>query len=230
MIAYRCVYLVNYMDSNTYLDISGIQHFCFCKKQWALIHIERQWLENKYTTEGHIIHEHCHDETFTEKRKDLIISRGMPIHSENLHVKGVCDVVEFHEDTAGVPIFGRDGLWKLIPIEYKRGAPKLHNADKLQLCCQAICLEEMMCCEITFGYIYYNSINKREKIIFDSSLRSELFETISEMKEYFDRGYTPKISKFKGCDSCSLYDICLPKIHDQSVSKYIMRMLTEVDK
>ena len=122
-----------------FLAISGLQHFAFCRRQWALIHIEQQWQENLRTVEGHILHENAHDAFFTEKRGTVLISRGMAVQSRTLGVNGVCDVVELHASPDGVPIFGRGGKWLPIPVEYKRGSPKETDADRLQLCCQAMC-------------------------------------------------------------------------------------------
>ena len=138
-----------------YLQLSGIQHFAFCRRQWALAYIELQWDENVRTVEGKLLHEKAHDPTNAEKRGDLIISRGMPVYSRELGISGECDVVEFHRSQDGITLFGRDGLYEVIPIEYKRGKPKENDVDILQLMAQALCLEEMLCCQIPFGYLYY---------------------------------------------------------------------------
>ena len=128
-----------------YLQLSGIQHFAFCRRQWALAYIELQWDENVRTVEGKLLHEKAHDPTNAEKRGDLIISRGMPVYSRELGISGECDVVEFHRSQDGITLFGRDGLYEVIPIEYKRGKPKENDVDILQLMAQALCLEEMLC-------------------------------------------------------------------------------------
>ena len=142
------------------MQISGIQHFIFCRRQWALIYIEQQWNDNVRTIEGEIVHEKCHDEKLVEKRKDLLISRGMRIFSRKLKVSGQCDVVEFKQSEKGATLFGHKGLWQPCPIEYKRGKPKEDVSDILQLCAQAICLEEMLCCDISEGYLYYDEIHR----------------------------------------------------------------------
>jgi CRISPR-associated exonuclease Cas4 len=144
-----------------FLLLSGIQHFVFCKRQWALIHIEQQWQENLRTIEGEILHEKTHDETIKEKRKDLIISRGMNIFSRTMGITGTCDIVELHKNEQGVNVFGRDGTYKPIPVEYKRGKPKENESDVLQLCAQAMCLEEMLLCEIPEGFLFYGEIKRR---------------------------------------------------------------------
>ena len=123
-----------------FLMISGIQHFIFCRRQWALIHVEQLWNDNLRTIEGEIIHEKCHDESFVETRKDLLTCRGMRIFSKKLNVSGQTDVVEFRKSKNGVNLFGHEGLWQPCPIEYKRGKPKEDLSDILQLCTQVICL------------------------------------------------------------------------------------------
>lgn len=123
-----------------FLQLSGIQHFAFCRRQWALIHIEGQWAENLRTVEGDLLHKRAHDETQRERRNNTLILRDLPVFSSALGVSGKCDVVEFHLDSAGVPLRGEEGLWQPYPVEYKRGKPKEHQADELQLCCQAMCL------------------------------------------------------------------------------------------
>ena len=116
-----------------YLQLSGIQHFAFCRRQWALAYIELQWDENVRTVEGKLLHEKAHDPTNAEKRGDLIISRGMPVYSRELGISGECDVVEFHRSQDGITLFGRDGLYEVIPIEYKRGKPKENDVDILYI-------------------------------------------------------------------------------------------------
>lgn len=210
-------------SEDEYLMLSGIQHFCFCRRQWALIHIEQQWHENLLTTEGRIVHERVHDPSFNEKRGDLLIIRGMNIHSAELGVSGQCDIVEFHrDDLNGVPLHGRSGLWVPAPVEYKRGTIKTIDADRLQLCCQAMCLEEMLLCKIEKGYLYYNEIRKREAVVFSDEMRNSVSVMILEMHRYMKKGYSPKPHKTKACGSCSLKNDCLPGLEKHaSVSKYI---------
>ena len=201
--------------------ISGIQHFVFCRRQWALIHVEQQWTDNLKTIEGEIVHEKCHDEKLVEKRKDLLICRGMRVFSRKLNVSGQCDVVEFKQNSTGAVLFGRKGFWKPYPIEYKRGKPKEDLSDILQLCAQAICLEEMLCCDITEGYLFYDEIHRREKVEITDELRQKVFDMFEEMNDYFNRGYTPKAKYDKKCKNCSLKDLCLPKMSKiRSVDTY----------
>jgi CRISPR-associated exonuclease Cas4 len=212
-----------------FLLLSGIQHFVFCKRQWALIHIEQQWQENLRTIEGGILHEKTHDDTIKEKRGDIIISRGMAIFSRSLGLTGTCDVVELHKAKDGVKIFGRDGTYKPIPIEYKRGKPKEDDSDVLQLCAQAICLEEMLLCKIPEGFLFYGETKRRLKIIFDEELREGLKTIIKEMHELYDRRYTPKVKLSKSCKACSLIELCIPKLcKNLSVNDYIKKNIMEV--
>lgn len=213
-------------NEDDYLLLSGIQHFVFCRRQWALIHIEKMWAENLYTVEGNILHERAHNEKFTEKRGGLIITRNMAVASSKLGLSGACDVVEFQESDGGITIHGRKGKYKPVPIEYKKGKPKTHNADVLQLCAQAMCLEEMLVCTIDKGYLFYGEINHRYEVIFTVELRQKVYDIVDEMHMLFDRSYTPKVKTGKQCRSCSLSDICLPKLcNNKSVRKYIESML-----
>ncbi len=195
-----------------YLMLSGIQHFAFCRRQWAMIHIEQQWAENYRTTAGELMHKKAHDDASFEKRGDLLIIRGMRISSRNLGLSGQCDVVEFHQDENGVSLFGYDGKWKPIPVEYKRGMPKENNADELQLCAQAMCLEEMLQVYVQDGYLYYGENRRRSHVDFTDSLREEVRNAAKEMHELFQRGYTPNVKPTKKCKACSLENLCLPKL------------------
>lgn len=143
--------------------LSGLQHFAYCRRQWALIHIEQQWAKNERTVDGSIFHANAHDADKVEKRGELLITRGLHIQSARLGMSGICDVVEFHKSKDGISLFSYDGLWEPYPIEYKKGAPKEHDADELQLCGQAICLEEMLLCHISFGSLFYGENRKRRK-------------------------------------------------------------------
>jgi CRISPR-associated exonuclease Cas4 len=216
-------------EEEEYLQLSGIQHFAFCRRQWALIHIESQWDENVYTVSGDLMHAHAHNQSLTEKRGDIIVTRDIPIFSRTMKVRGKCDVVEFRLDDDGVSIFGRKGLWLPSPVEYKRGKPKSHDADRLQLCAQAICLEEMLLCpEIQKAYLFYGETKRREAVQLDFDLREVVRMTFSEMHNYYDRRYTPRVKKTKACTSCSLKDICLPKLPNEgAVSAYIKKAIAE---
>jgi CRISPR-associated exonuclease Cas4 len=206
-----------------YLLLSGIQHFAFCQRQWALIHIEQQWTENYLTASGRILHKKAHDDAKFEKRGGCLTVRALKIFSARLGISGECDVVEFHENPHGSPIKYYDGLFLPYPVEYKRGKPKIDDCDKLQLCAQAICLEEMLGCEINSGALFYGEPRRRETVIFTEEIRNKLVETTEIMHMLFERQYTPKAQKGKQCNNCSLKDECLPKIakkSEQAINKY----------
>lgn len=213
-----------------FLLLSGIQHFEFCRRQWALIHIEQQWQENLRTIEGEILHEKAHDDTLKEKRGDLIISRGMGVFSYSLGITGTCDIVELHKSPEGVNIFGRAGTYKPVPVEYKRGKPKENESDTLQLCAQAMCLEEMLLCEIPEAFLFYGETKRRLKIILDNELRERVKTITKEMHELYDKRYTPKVKPSKSCKACSLIEICMPRLcKNLSVANYIKGNMQEVE-
>lgn len=213
-----------------FLSLSGIQHFEFCRRQWALIHIEQQWEENLRTVEGNLFHKNAHDGYSTEKRGNIIISRGMPVFSRTLGINGVCDIVEFHQQENGIELFDRDGKFKVFPIEYKRGEPKDSDIDILQLVAQAMCLEEMLCCTIEEGSIFYGETHRRIKIKIDSHLKDKVKVRFKEMHEMYNRRHTPKVKTTKSCNACSLKNICLPKLcKNKSAREYILNNIKEED-
>lgn len=209
-----------------FLLISGIQHFSFCRRQWALIHMEQLWKENLRTVEGRIVHERCHDEGFTEKRKDLLTTRGMRVFSRTLGAVGQCDVVEFHRQADGARLFGQEGAWQAVPVEYKRGKPKTEDCDRLQLAAQAMCLEEMLGGEVPRAYLFYDEIRRREEVEITEALRQEVRDVFREMHDYARRGHTPKAKPKKQCQSCSMKELCLPRLPKLlSVDEYYRRAL-----
>lgn len=218
---------IEYNDDD-FLMLSGIQHFCFCQRQWALIHIDMLWEENLRTVEGEIMHEKCHDSSLVESRKNVIISRGMPVFSRRLGISGECDVVEFIKDKNGISINGKDGLYKVYPVEYKRGKPKYDDFDILQLCAQAICLEEMLLCEIEEGALFYGETKRRQKVTFTNELRSKVEKSFELMHQYMKNSHIPKVKPNKSCNACSLKNLCLPKLlKKQNTQKYILDKLNE---
>ena len=215
-------------DESDFLQLSGIQHFAFCRRQWALIHIERQWEENLRTTEGAILHERAHDSAVREARGNVVTVRGVNVRSATLGVAGQCDVVEYRRDAKGVPVAGLEGLWLPYPVEYKRGEPKANNADRLQLCGQAMCLEEMLCCEIAQGALFYGETRRREVVDFTEALRKEVRDDLAEMRRLYEKGWTPKVKPSKACNACSLKPLCLPKLMKaRSVSAYLSAAMEE---
>jgi CRISPR-associated exonuclease Cas4 len=209
--------------SDELLPLSGIQHFCFCRRQWALIHVERQWQENVLTVEGKLMHQRADDPFFSEIRKGVVISRSMPVASYRLGFIGVCDVVEFTSSPEGVRLQGRQGTFLPAPVEYKHGKEKFDHSDEAQLCAQAMCLEEMLSVEISTAYLFYGETRRRVEVALTGELRDFVISMANEMHTYFERGYTPQVKPSKACQSCSLKDTCLPELQRKTISasKYI---------
>lgn len=215
-------------DEGRLLPLSGLQHFSFCPRQWALIHLEQQWQENLRTAEGRLLHTKAHDALQRERRGDTLILRDLTVVSHRLGLSGKCDVVEFHRCADGFSLHGEEGLWLPYPVEYKRGAPKEGNADRLQLCAQALCLEEMLCCSIPEGALFYGETRRRETVLFDPALRAQVEELSAAMAACFAKGVTPKASPSKGCSACSLRDLCLPRLaRRKSASAYVRDHIRE---
>ena len=185
-----------------YLQLSGLQHFAFCRRQWALIHIEQQRQENLRTVEGDLFHHRAHNEKARERRGDILILRGLSVASPTLGFSGKCDVAEFRADPGGIPLRGEEGLWRPFPGEYKRGAPKSRQADELQLCAQAMCLEEMLCCTIPEGALFYGETKRRSAVSFTPALRQQVHSMAEEMHQLRRRGRTPKAKPSKSCGAC----------------------------
>jgi len=212
-------------NEDEFLQLAGIQHFCFCRRQWALIHLEQAWEDNARTKEGDVLHENVDDPFFIEKRRDVIISRSVPVHSHVLGLSGICDVVEFKESPLGVPICGRGGKFAPCPIEYKVGAPKQNASDLMQLCAQVMSLEEMFNVEIPTAFIYYARPHKRMPVEITQKLKEDTILLSEKMHDIFREGVTPKASRTKACKACSLYEVCLPELSEkQSVYDYIDKM------
>lgn len=215
-------------EEENYLMLSGIQHFSFCRRQWALLHIEQQWAENVRTIEGNLLHEKVHNSFSKDKRRTIIISRGMPIFSKELGVSGECDVVEFQESAMGIPIAGRNGKYEISPIEYKRGSPKETDEDVFQLVAQAMCLEEMFCCQISKGYLYYWQTKRREPVEITVELREKVQRLFFEMHRMYERKHTPKVKTGNHCKACSIKEICLPVLcKNKSAKEYIKNRIAK---
>lgn len=215
-------------SEDEYLMLSGLQHFAYCRRQWALIHIEQQWAENERTIEGQLFHAIAHNSEKIEKRGNLLIVRGMRIKSSVLGMTGICDVVEFHKTKQGITLFSYEGLWNPYPVEYKKGLPKANDADVLQLCGQAICLEEMLACKIPKGSLFYGENRRRMDVEFTDELRCQVYKIADEMRDMWGKGYTSNVKPHKGCNACSLKEICLPKLRKaKSVEVYINSRLVE---
>jgi len=195
------------------IQLSALQHLVFCERQCALIHIEQLWTENLFTAEGRIMHNKV-DTANCESRGNVRIEYSVPIRSLRLGLIGKADVVEFHRKD--------DGMWMPFPVEYKRGKPKIDDCDKVQLCAQAICLEEMLNVEIKAGAIFYGRTRRREDVVFDEKLRLETEDAAKKVHALIESGMTPKADYSKKCKKCSLYEQCMPKISSK-VSNYLMK-------
>ena len=211
-----------------YLMISGIQHFKFCRRQWALIHVEQQWAENEHTVIGELMHKKAHDPYLTEKRKDLLVVRALPVSSRTMGVSGECDIVEFRKCEDGVKLHGHRGFYSIYPVEYKKGKPKHSEEDILQLTAQAMCLEEMFLTTVSEGAIFYGETRRREVVAITEELKNEVRQIFEEMHQYYERRYTPKVKMGKHCTSCSLKEICMPRLAKTgSVKNYMDQVLME---
>ena len=214
--------------SEELLALSGIQHFIFCRRQWALIHVERLWADNALTAEGRLMHQRADDPFEHEVRNGVVTARAMPVASYRLGLYGVCDVVEFIPSADGVCLRGREGLYLPRPVEYKRGKDKEEDCDRAQLCAQAMCLEEMLPAAIPAGCLYYGQTRRRVEVVFDAELRGLVERVAAEMHDYLARGYTPRVKTSKACRSCSLADLCLPSLQTRlSASRYIQQHIDE---
>lgn len=210
------------------LMLSGLQHFRFCRRQWALIHLEQQWQENVLTTEGELMHQRAHEEGLRESRGDLLVVRGLRVQSLRLGLSGQCDVVEFRRGEEGISLPERTGCWQVFPIEYKHGSPKTDGCDELQLCAQALCLEEMLCCSIPAGALFYGETRRRLPVVFTPELRQEVEEDARQMHDLYRRGHTPRVKPGKACGRCSLKELCLPRMPGPaSVKEYLRKSLEE---
>ena len=202
------------------IPISALTQYAYCPRRCALIHIEQIWTENKFTAEGRIMHEHVHEEG-NESRGDVRIERGASLRSLELGVIGKADVVEYHRQA--------DGSWQAFPVEYKRGKPKPDHSDKIQLCAQALCLEEMLDTHIPAGALFYGKTRRRLDVEFDEALRQETRDAARLTHELIASKKTPGPVYEKRCESCSLIAECLPKTvqKKRSVESYLKRMLDE---
>ena len=196
---------MNYSEDDL-LPVSALQHLQFCERQCALIHIEQVWIENLFTAQGKVMHERVHSER-SESRKDVRVEFGMPVRSLRLGLIGKADIIEFHRQP--------DGNWRPVPVEYKRGKNKIDNCDKVQLCAQALCLEETLGAVIPAGAIFYGKERRRTDVEFNAALRKETEEAVQRLHALVRSGITPKAVYKPACDSCSLFSYCLPKTMEQ---------------
>ena len=206
------------------LALSGIQHYFYCKRQWALIYVEQQWVENIFTAEGRLLHDRVDNSKNIEYREGVIIERSVSLQSKKLGIYGVADVVEFYKAEKGVKLPGEDGFWIPKPVEYKRGRPKVNICDRAQLCCQAMCLEEIYNVKIDNGYLFYWQTRHRMPVVFDNELREKVINACKDMHNMTENGVTPGVPEKVKCKNCSLFDICVPDLRKnkfRKVEKYI---------
>lgn len=213
-------------SEDSLLPISALQHLLFCERQCALIHLEQAWAENRLTAEGRILHDKVHDAD-AETRGDIRIVRGLRLRSLRLGVTGVADVVELHRDDAGVPVAELSGRWRVMPVEYKRGKPKPDVCDEVQLCAQAMCLEEMMNCAIAEGALFYGTPRRRQIVALDPILRDITMRAALRLHELLESGVTPPAVHEKKCEQCSLSPVCLPQIAGVSAAGYLKSQISD---
>lgn len=194
-------------DLDNPIPISALQHAVYCQRQAALIHIERVWAENRFTAEGRVLHNVAH-EAGTRKSRGVHQATALPLACRRLNIAGVADVVEFHTGPEGEIAF---------PVEYKRGKPKLHRADEVQLCAQALCLEEMTGRPVPEGALFYGEIRRRAIVPFDAELRKLTEDTALAFGALVAEGRTPPpVWKASRCRVCSLIELCRPKAMGKS--------------
>lgn len=219
-------------DEDDLLPISALQHLSFCERQWGLIHLEGIWGENRLTAEGRHLHERA-DSPETEIRCGIRTARGLRLRSLRLGLSGKADVVEFHriadtDGNCGVHLDGVAGLWQPVPVEYKRGKPRLEPCDEIQICAQALCIEEMLGARIPEGVLFYGATRRRYDVLFDSSLREKTEKLCIRLHALSKAGKTPSAKYEKKCDSCSLVEHCMPKTTGRraKVEKYLMTVIS----
>ena len=208
--------------------LSALQHAVFCMRQCALIHLEGIWTENHLTATGRILHERV-DNGMHETRRDVRLATALRLVSRRLGVIGIADMVEFHRvGEGGAPLPGLSGRWMPFPVEYKHGKPKIHRADEVQLCAQAMCLEEMLNVEVPSGALFYGTTRRRMEVRFDAGLRALTESTAEKVHQLFSAGTIPPAEYGKWCESCSLLDSCNPKSQGKSARAWLARQVEEV--
>lgn len=210
------------------LPLSGIQNIAFCPRQFALIYVERVWADNVLTFEGREMHQRAHDPFYFEARGTTLVSRGVPLLARSLGLYGVADVVEFHAcSEGGVTLEGRGGQWRPFPVEYKSGRAKPDERDIVQVCAQAICLEEMLGVEVPKGALFYGKPRKRQSVDFNRQIRDRVVTLAAKMHEIYSSGHMPPPTRTRACNSCSLKDMCLPKVTGgNNAGKYMQSVKT----
>lgn len=203
-------------DETEYVVLSALQHFVFCPRQCALIHIEQSWTENIYTLRGLRVHEKVHTPGDEAIEEGIRIERSLPLYSHKLGLKGISDVVEFLPD--GSP----------YPVEYKAGSKKERDADEVQLCAQALCLEEMMRCKIPAGAVFYHGSRRRREVRFEPTLRQLTLKTILDTRAMLQAQRLPPPVNDSRCEDCSLIETCMPEAVKQFEAATNRKRLFEV--
>jgi CRISPR-associated exonuclease Cas4 len=216
------------LHEDDYLPLSEIQHYAFCPRQWCLMRLESKWADNWRTISGAIMHERAHNAAIKEKRNDVITLHALKVVSHTLGLSGECDVVEFYRDDNGIELSKYAGKYRPFPVEYKRGKAKSLEADQLQLCAQAMGLEEMLCCSIQCGALFYGESHRRIDVDFSTGLRDKVKRNVAQMHKILRSGITVKAVIGKHCSQCSLNDECVPEIQKiESVRKYMLKHIEE---
>lgn len=212
--------------------LSSLQHYVFCKRQCALIHLDGIWTENRLTAEGRALHDRV-DSGAHESRGDICVAATLRLVSHKLGAAGVADMVEFHrvreDDPSGAKLAGKSGKWIPFPVEYKHGKPNGRQADEVQLCAQAMCLEEMLGVAVPCGALFYGKTRRRLDVNFDDALRTLTENAARGVHELFSSGQVPRSEYGKWCESCSLLDDCHPQKQGLSVQKWLARQIEEVN-
>jgi CRISPR-associated exonuclease Cas4 len=224
------------MNEDDYLSISGLSHLIFCERRFALVHIEQIWVDNQYTAEGSILHERVHSNS-AESRRNVRYAFGLSLISRRLGLIGKADTVEFRRtdnsknisgNNVAIQLSGVQGLWQPLIVEYKSGSPKIGDSNIVQLCAQAICLEEMLNVNIDQGAIFYGKIRKRLNVEFDENLRKKTEHYAERLHTVFRFGKTvPPLKNDKRCKKCSLYPLCMPDVLKDNIEDYLYRSLSK---
>lgn len=211
--------------------LSGIQHYMFCPRQWALIHIGQYWEENRLTAEGRLIHKNVDNPSYRQKNGGVITLRSVPISSTTLGLYGYSDAIELTPSETETDCISHPkypGWWRPCPVEYKRGHSKPDARDKVQLAAQVICLEEQYGIRIYEAFLFYAETNRRESVPIDTELRAQTQRCAADMHEVFRSGVIPKAVKRHGCTNCSLFDACMPELESRPrVNHYLTKYLYE---
>lgn len=210
------------------LPVSALSQYYYCPRRAGLLLVEQRWSDNVHTVEGSIIHERVH-QAGKESRAEIIRLRSLPLHSLFLGLSGTADSVELYASPVGSPVKGINGRWEIVPVEFKHGKVREEQEYEVQLCAQAICLEEMLSCTVQRGYIFYANDHRRKEVLFTTELRQLVVEGAKKLHEMIKVGNIPHVSKSRKCQECSMQDECLPKIK-LSATRYVEALWADAEK